>query len=125
MIQQTPKSGEQSPNTVESGGKEVAVGDWVRDAEGDDSKMLVVECFDIPADEFGILQTQSTVAEENPGYPADDPVVKVVFYEGLNYYLDGWSVEEVLDKAVRANGKLGDTRISAYSYPLSRVTPIQ
>lgn len=58
----------------------VRVGDHVTDAEEDDDvTMVVVERTGHTATEYRLDGSQKTVADVNPGYPATDDVVEVVY----------------------------------------------
>lgn len=65
-----------------------------------------------------------TVAEYNPKYPADDPVVVAVFVNSIERVLGtNWTLASVWEFA--AYGKLKDVGIKPYFYPESRLVPIR
>ena len=102
-------------------------GDTVSDCDQDnpeENPALVLEAHAIPADEFGLVALQRTVASLNTQYPADDPVIRVVFIESLDTVHGDWEVEEILDKRVDPVGKL-PSGIRTYCYPQSRLRDIE
>lgn len=114
-------------DSVEANGTTIAVGDWVTDKHpSNEGKAIVVECHDIPAADWFILNLQCRVSEvpSNEQYPSDDPVVRVVFTDSLSEEFDDWTVEEILDYDVRVPNKLGDTAVRAYTFPISRLKPL-
>lgn len=60
------------------------VGDHVADRENGDSTMLVVGVTGKAAHEYRLGGSSKTVAAVNDAYPADDPVIEVV-YPGREY----------------------------------------
>lgn len=66
------------------------VGDYVvdRDAEDDARRLLVVGLSPVPADNYEVDDGR-TVAEANPGRPADDDVIHVIFPKESGLGVDG------------------------------------
>ena len=88
----------------------------------DDGQMLVLGAHGKTAEECYVSAIDQTVAEANPEYPADDPVVDVVFVEGIEDALGlDWSADDVLQLAADEN--LDRARIKVYGYPESRLEP--
>lgn len=101
-------------------------GTWVRDRDGDDTRYIVVEALDEPASDVFVPAVNRTVADWPPNreYPDDDPVVRAVPTTRLaERFGDAWSVGDVLD--AYANDDLERGRVTIYSYPASRLTPIE
>jgi hypothetical protein len=79
------------------------VGDVVRDREADDpSDLLVVALTNAVASQYPVRESE-TVADYNAEFPADDPVVEVV-------YLENMEVERDIDDLKR------------YGFPVSRLS---
>jgi hypothetical protein len=77
---------------------------------------LVVNC--IPgasADDWNVLGDQ-TVAETNPDYPADAPVIAVVFEEKFDADAIEWNREEPI-----ALTEVNDSPMDYYSFPAPRL----
>jgi len=97
----------------------IPVGISVYDAEADEkfTRMIVVNHAEVPSGEFEIPETGKTIAEYNPEYDSDAPVVETVYREELNEDVDGWKwmpVEKLAEKAESAG-------IASYSYPATRL----
>lgn len=77
-----------------------------------------------PARVHDIPALGKTVAEVNPDYPADDPVVRVVFEDGLRRYVpvdwESWAPED-FGKRLRAYEVTWSVSVPTYSYPASRL----
>lgn len=79
----------------------------------------------------GIDGTDTTVADRHPTYPADDPVVRVVYTEALDEHAPDWRDEWPTDEATqRGDGIHGDivryisrntVPLERYDYPVSRL----
>jgi hypothetical protein len=94
-------------------------GSRVRDRDGDeDDELLVVRVHpDTPADDHRIDALDATVADVNPEYDPDAPVVEAVYADELES-LDGWrTVADVRDAV--AEGAVG-----GYSFPADRLAAI-
>lgn len=101
-------------------------GTWVRDRDGDDTRYIVVERLAEQASDVFVPALDRSVADWPPNseYPADDPVVRAVPTTRLaERFGDAWSVTDVLD--AYGDGDLEDGSVTVYSYPASRLTPIQ
>jgi len=73
---------------IEKGEKVIGVGDHVVDREDRDSKMIVVGIVPgVTADEYEIWP-DTTVADYNEHWPADDKVVEVKFVAVDDQYLE-------------------------------------
>ena len=96
-------------------------GDIVPDRESnDDARLIVLERHDVPASEKYVSAINATVAEANPEYPDDDPVVSVAFIESVEDALGlSWEVEDVLE--VYDEDRMERARIKRYAYPESRL----
>ena len=69
-----------------------------------------------------ISRVGQTVAELNPNYPQNDPVVAVVFVKSIESKLcTEWRLEDVMEHV--ASGSLSEMGIRIYSYPESRLVP--
>jgi len=92
--------------------------------------VLVLEVYDQKADEFTIPALAGrTVAEcaSNDGYPADDPVVEVVYVSSLNFRLSerrgiDWTPEKIL--GMHRGNNLSRYNLRSYSLPASRLREI-
>jgi len=103
-------------------GDDPAPGSWVQDRDSEDSgRALVVETFDITAAEWGIPSLQKTVAEANPDYPGDDPVVRVVFEDDIDRKHPEMDAVDLVSRDIQANGRLEDTALMCYTYPATRL----
>ncbi|WP_336346049.1 hypothetical protein [Halalkalicoccus ordinarius] len=95
--------------------------------ENDDPRMLVVDVTDDHADDVEVSQTGSTVADYNPTYPADDPVISIVFVEN-EHELGLWQKDADLKAGRNPDTPFGELIADAvpddrrrYSYPQSRL----
>lgn len=74
------------------------IGEHVVDREGNVATPLVVVALTTtPADEW-IMYGGLTVAQDNPSYPADAPVVIVVDADDINTYLAQWDAKTPLSQ---------------------------
>lgn len=92
------------------------VGDRVIDRDDDDPETAIV--VETPTKRAGNVQVpgpDQTVAEYNPEYPADDPVVYVVFERCLEIEIPNWQSVTQLAEAVES------LHITRYAYPESRL----
>lgn len=92
---------------------DIEVGDRVVDAnpKGAPSAMRIADVPGTRADEFYIAAIDKTVAKENSDYPADDPVVGVIYENDLE--------AEDAEQAARDG-----TDATVYHYPASRTKPV-
>lgn len=102
-------------------------GDLVTDRENADAFMLVVDVSDERADDVEVAKTGSTVADYNPAYPADDPVISIVFVED-EHELGLWEKHADLQADRNPDTPFGELIADAipddrrrYSYPQSRL----
>lgn len=99
------------------------IGDTVRDRDDDDpdpDPAIVVNMPDVPADEWTVPRIQTTVAEDNPDYPADAPIVVVVFADTLEESFPEWERNDPLPIT-----ELNDEGVQHYSFPAPRLEPIE
>jgi hypothetical protein len=103
------------------------IGDWVHDRDGDDeTRFIVVDVLDEPASEVFIETLNRTVAAWPPNreYPSDDPVVRAVPTTYLaKRFGDAWHVDDIL--SAYETDDLERERVRVYSYPASRLQPIE
>lgn len=103
------------------------IGDYVTDSENDDSGIARVinrpsndEGERIPSDEWVAFVdwrgNKVTVAEDNPDYPADAPVVVTLFEQQLERHRPDWNGSYPL-----ALGELSEDDITHYSFPADRL----
>jgi hypothetical protein len=107
----------------QDGGDEVTTlepGDRVVDREVDKATIaIVLEATDEPAAECVIPGLGETVAEANPEYPPEAPVVLVAFRDDLDTHLPGWKE----DTLAALRGRVDGSRVRTYSYPAPRLKP--
>lgn len=96
-------------------------GDVVTDREDQDD----------PADEVQVSDSGSTVADYNPAYPADDPVISIVFVEDT-HELGFWEKHTDLQADRNPDTPFGELIVDAvpdnrkrYFYPESRLVAYQ
>jgi ribonuclease HI len=95
-------------------------GDHVVDRDDDSdspSQAVVIACPDVICDDWTVPGTAQTVADYNPDYPADDPVVSIAFLTDLARW-DGWQDGDPADLSSGVHSH----DIRAYTYPASRLT---
>jgi ParB family chromosome partitioning protein len=95
-------------------------GDIVHDREQhspDDA--VVVNTPPVPVANWDLDGRYMTVAEDNPGYPADDHVVIVVYRETLDHHRPQYAGYQPLKLS-----KLHADNISFYAYPASRLETV-
>lgn len=83
-----------------------------------DNVARVIEATGVRADEFVVDELGRTVAEDNPSYPADDEVIRVVWHGHVDEFATlwpGWTGEELAD-VVDARSD-----VKAYHFPESRL----
>jgi hypothetical protein len=94
--------------------------DWVRDRERPEEPMLVVEVFeDRTATDHHVRGKDATVADLNPDYPDDSPVVKVVYPSSVRDH--GLHVEDFGE--IYAAARRLD--LTSYSFPAPRLRPVR
>jgi hypothetical protein len=104
---------------------DLAAGDLVHDAEDqtpDDA--VVVNTPPVAAEDWeapGLDGT--TVADDNPDYPADAPVAIIVYKQHLKEYDPDWLAQEDPDPIPVS--QLREDRILTYSFPAPRLTLIE
>lgn len=115
-------------------------GDRVRDTDGDESSDKSTDGFAIalsyrrdddgslvPAASHEVNALSENVAKLNPEYPADDPVVTVVFESYLNsMFPDEWTEwrdddPETFERRIRECGREWGIPRATYDYPESRL----
>jgi hypothetical protein len=99
------------------GGRRIlpTVGGRATDREDDEAELIVLDVHpDARADSWVIDATGDTVAEHNPGYGADSPVVECVYAEDAAR-LPSWRTVEDLRDAVDT-----DT-LASYAFPVERL----
>lgn len=98
-----------------------SIGDVVRDRDDDDpnpDSAIVVNTPDASADEWDIPRFGTTVAEDNPDYPTDAPIVTVVFEENLTDSFPNWTGDNRISYAT-----LAERSVQYYSFPGPRLGP--
>lgn len=92
-------------------------------------RMVVLDIdLDTLADEFNIPALGATVAEANPRFPANDPVVVVAFADSLSAAVgnawEWWDIGDGFTDTVRDVAKEWGTTaaLRTYSYPAGRLT---
>ncbi|WP_248910776.1 hypothetical protein [Halocatena marina] len=100
-----------------------AIGDVVQDRENDDpNDAIVVNLPSKTAAEWIARQGswgEATVAEDNPAYPADAPIVVVVFADALREAFPDWERETHLTLTA-----INRSDASHYSFPAPRLTVV-
>ena len=101
--------------------QEFAIGEVVRDRDDDDpNDAVVVNVPPIPASEWDVHALGQTLAEANPGYPADAQTVVVVFRESLAEYLDTTDTTGEFDSQLPLSD-LADEHVPFYAFPVLRL----
>lgn len=100
-------------------------GAHVTDREDDDADpMLVLDPNVGPADQVDIDDLNATVADVNEHYPADDPVVRVVFVSWLDRHVPGWTdwrTDRQFAETLRDYADDWGVPLETYDYPESRL----
>lgn len=97
-----------------------AIGAVVHDREDDDpNAAIVVNHPPQPADEW-LAYRETTVAEDNPEYPADAPVIVVVFADALRAAFPDWAGDDSLPLTA-----ITESDASHYSFPAPRLTIVE
>lgn len=95
------------------------IGQRVVDREDENPNIaLVVNTPPIPADDWEVYGGPTTVADDNPDYPDDDPIVNTVFEEELPDDTD-WDRTTYVPIA-----DLTDLGTTIYTFPATRLTPL-
>lgn len=98
----------------------LAPGSRVADREQDGKHLRVLARTPHAAEESTIAATGTTVAEENPDYPADDPVVVAAYETNLDEsFGERWPEWPASYLAFMA----GNYGIRTYSFPEQRLAP--
>ena len=93
-------------------------GAFVRDTDQKEVMVLLAHA-DEQAGDYEIPELAGkTVAEVND-CPDDDHVVEAAYTSALNYRLDEWTPEGVVE--MHADGYLEDALVAVYSFPESRI----
>lgn len=96
-------------------------GDFVIDRDDDDPDLaVVVNLPDATAQEWNTKDGTSTVAEDNPEYPPDDPIVVVVFFDALRAYDPDWNS---FDGENRSLKRLARNNVPFYGFQVSKLKP--
>lgn len=88
-------------------------------AEDDADQAVIVRVPAVPCREWEIEETGQTVADYNPDYPADAPVVIVVFEPAL-HTVDAWQHHEPADLW----SLVQEHNLQTYAYPEPRLDPV-
>lgn len=90
-----------------------------RDAQGENPEdpAVVLNTPPVPADEWTVPRLGRTVAEDNPEYPAESPVVVVAFRDHLDERLPGWGDRE----GYWPLSTLNERGVRHYSFPAARL----
>lgn len=99
------------------------VGEYVIDADDDDPDLaVVVHCPDATIDDIPVsLESDRTVADDNPDYPADDPAVQVAFVEsGLDRQWQDWTDAD----PTQLHDGVDEHDIKLYTFPASRLRTV-
>lgn len=95
------------------------IGDVVCDQEDDDpDPAIIVNIPGVPADEWNLPRFDTTIAEDNPDYPADAPIITVLFEENLNHAFPTWEQDSPI-----AYDTLNERGLQYYSFPAPRLEP--
>lgn len=97
-------------------------GDLVVDREAEEPSIgVVVNRPATRAGDWEIRDGETTVAEENPEYPADSPLVVVVHQDDLEAYDPDW---ESFDGEDRSLVEFAEAGVPYYAFPEARVKPV-
>ncbi|MFC4989370.1 hypothetical protein [Saliphagus infecundisoli] len=93
------------------------IGDVVHDRDDDDpDPAIVVNTRDTPAEEWDLPRLDTTLAEDNPDYPSDAPVVTVLFEDTLTDSFPDWDRNAPISYPT-----LDDSDLRYYSFPAPRL----
>jgi ParB family chromosome partitioning protein len=96
----------------------ISLGDVVMDKEHDMSGPVAVSRIPVSAEEWTV-PGRGTLAEDNPGYPADDYVINVVFQDTLSEFYPYYSGIKPL-----ALTELNERGVQFYAFPESRLRAV-
>jgi ribonuclease HI len=99
-----------------------ACGDHVIDRDDDSespSRAVVIACPDVSCEDWTVPGTDQTVADYNPEYAPEDPVVAIAFLTDLAQW-DDWRDTDPADLAPGVHSR----NIRSYSYPASRLVSV-
>lgn len=97
--------------------KRLRIGDVVHDRDDSDSDAAFVARFpEENADEY-IAYEETTVAEDNPEYPADSDVVVVVFGQDVQFNYPSWDRLTALEST-----EIEEAGMRPYSFPAPRLS---
>lgn len=106
--------------TDESDAPAFAIGDVIHDSEDDDPDDAIVVNLPSTTATDWIAYRETTVAEDNPAYPADAPVIVVCFAHKLQEEFPDWDGESYLPLE-----SINRSDIMHYSFPAPRLTVIE
>lgn len=111
----------ESPDTTDDGTEGTfTIGTVVHDrADDDPNDAIVVNRPPQPADEW-LAYRETTVAADNPEYPAAAPVIVVVFADALRAAFPDWAGDDPL-----ALTTINESDASHYSFPAPRLTVVE
>jgi ParB family chromosome partitioning protein len=92
-------------------------GDIVTDREDPEGQAIVVSTPSVTISEWTVMSTGHTVAEDNPTYPPDDPVVIVLWENQINDEFPYYTGVRPLSPSL-----LSTHHIHHYSFPATRLT---
>ena len=94
-----------------------------REDDPDPDHAVVLNTPPIRAADWTVHRLETTVAEDNPDYPADDPVVVVAFREYLDEHerLANWDDHD----GYWSMAELNEQDIRFYAFPASRLDPLE
>jgi hypothetical protein len=98
------------------------IGDLVADrepADGNANSAVVVNCPPQQANEW-TAYGETTVAEDNPAYPEDTPVVVIIYRSELKRFDPEWPERENPYPLTEFN----DAGLSYYTFPVPRLKPL-
>lgn len=107
------------------------VGERVFDREDDDRDSMIVldanvgRADDVTVEIDGV---EETVAELNPDYPPQDPVVRVVFVSWLDAHVPGWKEwddTQMFGRTLREYADEWGVPLETYDYPESRLEHVR
>lgn len=94
-----------------------AIGERVYDREDDNQNTAIVaNTPPIPANDWEVYGGPTTVADDNPDYPAETPIVMATFENDLSN-LDDWDQETYL-----STSELSAADAPYYTFPTPRLT---
>lgn len=105
-------------------------GERVTDREAEDEDQMVVLDPNVGAADDVTVEidgVEKTVAELNPEYPPQDPVVRVVFVSWLDSHVPGWREwdnEQLFSRTLRDYAEEWGVPLQTYDYPESRLAHV-